>query len=58
MPRRKRDGVRVVEVPVAAGFSIRSVPAMLRASARCSAGSSPSRRHAMSAKQLPVWSYL
>ncbi len=33
VPRRKRDGVRVVEVPVEPGFTIRSVPSMLRASA-------------------------
>ena len=32
VPRRKRDGVRVVEVPVTPGFSIRSLPALLRAS--------------------------
>ena len=33
VPRRKRDGVRVVEVPVAHGFSIWSAPEMLRTGA-------------------------
>ena len=31
VPRRKRNGVRVVEMPVAHGFNIRSVPELLRA---------------------------
>ena len=41
VPRRKRDGVRVVEVPVTPGFSIRSMPAMLRASAVAAPAADP-----------------
>ncbi len=56
VPRRKRDGVRVLEVPVAPGFSIRSVPAMLRASAIAPSAAAPAQacRIAVQATSRPV----
>ena len=55
VPRRQRDGVRVVEVPITPDFSIRTLPALLRAGAAALPAAAATQPQARGTHLPAVW---